>query len=127
MVKVSSHFKGLEGVESKLDEATKGILKNNAEGITLAGEFVKGESQLLTSIKEGNLIRTAFSKSTGDDKKPGATIGYTADYAGAVHEMPDDTKWNRPGAENEFLEKAVIRNLSKIVNLIARIAGRKPT
>lgn len=117
---------GVEEVQRNLNKALKGINKNTSAGIAGASLFIKAQSQKLTSVKEGNLVRTAFSKEIPGSKETTYAVGYTADYAAAVHEMPDDTRWNRPGAENEFLEKAVVRNLTKIMNIIFKFAGRKP-
>lgn len=127
MAKPKYKVTGIAKVERNLISAINRMTHNNDKGIEAAAVFVKGQSQKLTSIKEGNLIRTAFNKSIGTLKEPAQAVGYTADYAAAVHEMPDDTKWNRPGAENEFLSKSVVNNLTKILNIIIRFSSRKPT
>lgn len=118
--------KGVELVQANLARAIAGIKGNISDGIETAAVFIKGESQKLVSIKEGLLIKTAFNKSIGTKDEPSQVVGYTAKYAAAVHEMPDDTKWNKPGAENEFLEKPVVRNLSSIMNIIRNVASKRP-
>jgi len=62
-------------------------------------------------------------------------VGYTAEYAAFVHEMPDPKitspaggtslfvkvkpiDWTKPGTGNKFLEKAVKSNLKAILNMI---------
>lgn len=117
----------VEGVEEalrKLNSAIDGIEGNTKDGVALAAQFVKGESQHLTSIDTGNLINSAFAKPINEGA--GQVVGYSAKYAAAVHEMPKDTNWHRPGAENKFLEKAVLRHLGEIFNLIQRVASRNP-
>lgn len=149
MAKTKSSFRGLVDVQRNLAKAIEGVIVNNAEGIALAGKFVEGEAKKLTPVDEGTLRLSAFSKSVGTKENPAVVIGNTAEYAAAVHEAPMTLKgqprsnfgktgggesfgggsgkgnyWD--GGENKFLEKAVINNLSKIVNLIAKMAGRKP-
>ncbi len=116
---------GISGIEKNLSLVLQGIHNHSSTGLHVAATLIKGESQELTSIDEGALIKSAFNMDISDDKGPGQMVGYTAEYAPYVHGMPDDTNWNRPGAENEFLEKAVLRNLSKVLNIIVRHA-RKP-
>lgn len=116
---------GTKRVRQKLFRGISGIRGNLREGLEKAGELVKGKSEDLTSIDTSVLIKSTFNTPEGTNKKPSQIIGYEADYAAHVHEMPESTNWQRPGAENEFLEKAVIRNVSSILNLIVRLSGRK--
>lgn len=137
----------LKEVSQKLTESIAMIKGNFYEGIAVAGQFVKGEAQSLTPVDHGVLRNSAFSQMNGDKSKPAAVIGYTAEYAPAVHEAPMTLKgqprghfgkttngkafgggsekgryWD--GGENKFLEKAITRNLSKIFNIIANVAKR---
>ena len=119
-------IKGIQGVQKKLNEALGMINANTIDGVAAAGQFIKGESQKLTSIAAkdgGTLIRSAFSRQT-DQSGLTQEVGYTASYAADAHEFPNKTRWNRPGAENKFLEKAISRNLTEIANLIARFSGK---
>ena len=115
---------GLGDIEKSLNKAIAEIEGNTKDGIEAAAFFIEGESKKLTSIDEGVLIGSAFKTPTPDRKS--FTVGYSAEYAATVHERGDGTNWNRPGAENKFLEKAVSRNLTKILNLIVNIASRNP-
>ena len=115
---------GIGDIEKNLNEAIAGIEGNTKDGIEAAAFFIEGESKKLTSMDEGILIGSTFIAPTPDRKS--FTVGYSAEYAAAVHEMGDGTNWNRPGAENQFLEKAISRNLTKILSLIVAITARKP-
>ena len=140
---------GLDEVQRNLSDAISNIKGNVKSGVSAGGQLIKGEAQKLTPVDEGTLRLSAFSKQTGTDDSPRATVGYTAEYAAAVHEAPMTLKgqpradfaqtsageqfgggsgkgkyWD--GGENKFLEKAVLRNLTPLINLIAKIAGRNP-
>ena len=119
---------GDKEVLDNLHKAIRKIKGNTREGVQAALGFVKGESQKLTSVDEGVLINSAFFRTgfDGSKDKPAGVVGYTAEYAPHVHDMPDDTNWNKPGAENEFLLKAVVRNVTQILNILKNLAGRKP-
>lgn len=137
----------LKEVGQKLTESIAMIKGNVYEGVAVAGQFVKGEAQSLTPVDQGVLRQSAFSQMAGDKSKFATVVGFTAEYAPAVHEAPMTLKgqpragfgktaggkefgggsgkgryWD--GGENKFLEKAITRNLSKVFNIIANIAGR---
>lgn len=132
MPQVNYKISGLQNIQNNLSIALKGVEGHTREGVKNAAKLVKKEAQDLTSIDTGELIKSAFLSTGFEDSaktKPVAIVGYgvrTADYAAAVHEMPDETNWQKPGAENKFLEKAVMRNLTKIINLIIRSVGKRP-
>lgn len=117
---------GDDNVIKNMNRAIKKIRGNTRLGVNAATEFVKGEAQEITPVDKGILINSAFAKLGGSLLKIFGVAGFTTKYAAAVHEMPKSTNWKKPGAENEFLEKAVIRNVSSIINLIKRFAGKKP-
>ena len=117
---------GEKRVLINLSKAIGNIQGNVSLGLEAAGKYVEGESKELTSIDTGVLINSTFSKKAGTKRNPVQVVGYRAEYAGHVHEMPDTTNWNRPGSENKFLEKAVVRNITRIINLIKKFASRSP-
>jgi hypothetical protein len=127
----STHFTitGLEDAEKRLAKAIAGIEGNTREGIRESAIIVKETAQELTSIDTGDLIGSAFYRTGFLDSrktKPVALIGYKEDYAAAVHEMPENTNWQKIGAENKFLEKGLVRNITKIYNTLKRFASRNP-
>lgn len=119
-------FQGSRTVRINLKRAITGIRGNIRDGLRLAGDLVKDKSEDLTSIDTSDLINSTFNTAVGSKKKPAQVIGYKKDYAAHVHEMPESTNWQRPGAENEFLEKAVIRNITGIINKIRQMGSRRP-
>lgn len=145
---MSVEVKGLEEVLTNLSDAIKNIEGNVLLGVRAAAAFVKKEAQELTPVDEGILRNSAFYRTVKTKDGPIAHVGYTAKYAAWVHEYPmtlrgqpradfGKTKegdsfgggsgkgfyWD--GGENKFLEKAVTRNFSKIVNLIQKFASRE--
>lgn len=117
-------IEGIDKVQKNLNSAIDGIDRRTLAGVRAAGLFVEGESNEIAPQRTGFLINSSFSNISDTSDGPVAVVGYTAKYAGPVHEAPDTVEWHKPGAENKFLEKAVLRNFSRIINLIAKFAGR---
>lgn len=46
-------------------------------------------------------------------------VGFNADYAASVHEMPKSTHWTVPGTGPKYLETKLLRNKEKYVKNIA--------
>ena len=105
------------------------------EGLTLAGvveaaNFIQGEAMEITPMSDnrrladgsihegGNLINSAFTDSEQTSRGPVSRVGYTAEYAAAVHEMPDSTNWSKPGTGNKFLEKPISQNHRAILQIL---------
>ncbi len=129
MANVNYTVTGVEDARNNLAKAIQRIEIHTREGIRESVKFVKSEAQDLTSIDTGDLIASAFFRTGFLDAaktKPIGLVGYKVEYAAAVHEMSDETNWQRPGAENKFLEKSVVRNFTKIFNIIKRFASRNP-
>ena len=51
---------------------------------------------------------------------PYAIMGYSAYYAGWVHENMEASHWSRPGSGPKWFEQAVIRSHDKILRLIKK-------
>lgn len=117
---------GLKEAEANLNKAVLSIDGNLFKGVKAAGVFVQGEAQEITPQRKGVLINSAFNDVEETEKGPVAIVGYTANYAAAVHEMPDTTNFTKPGTENKFLEKAVTRNFNTVLNIIKRFGSKKP-
>lgn len=102
------------------------------KGARKAGLFIQGEAQEITPQKTGTLVNSAFTDSERTKKKFRVRVGFTAKYAPHVHEMPDPkvtqpggfalkvrhVNWTKKGTGNKFLEKAVVNNLKKILDII---------
>ena len=135
-------LKGLDNVLKKLSKEIKKIEGATHEGLMAAGLFIKGESQELTPVDFGVLRNSAFMKPIAPLR---IAVGYTAEYAPAVHEMPMKLK-GKPRAdfgrtragvsfgggsgkgtywdsgENKFLEKAVKNNMPQTLKIIQKRA-----
>lgn len=142
-------LKGLDDVLKSLNKEIEGIQGNTRKGLYKAGIFIKGEAVERTPIDFGVLRGSAFTQISplASKEKPSVTIGFTAEYAAWVHEMPMTLKgksrsdfgktragvsfgggsgkgvyWQ--GGENKFLEKAVKQNTSEILEIIKTEAGK---
>lgn len=119
MANVRYRIHGIEAVQKELTRKIRAINGGTLDGVTSAAKLVESESKQLTSIDTRELIESTFVRTGMTAKnKPIAVVGYEAKYAAAVHEMPADTNWKKPGAENKFLQKAVVRNFAKILSII---------
>ena len=112
-------IKGVQQVSRNLNREIKRITGRTAEGILAAALFVKGEAQEITPQRKGVLVNSAFTRGGTINGNPVATVGYTAKYAAAVHEMPDTYNYTKPGTGPKFLQKAVWGNTGKIVSIIS--------
>lgn len=110
---------GLQDVIANLNREIKKIEGATAQGMLAAGTFVKGESQETTPVEFNVLNPSAFAQLSGPLR---VTIGYTAEYAPYVHEMPTTFNYTKPGTGPKFLEKAVKNNGPQILQVIKKRA-----
>jgi hypothetical protein len=84
------------------------------------------DKELVNKLREGHGHELASAKTlAGQSKfKPSIVIGYSAFYAGFVHENLEATEWTRSGSGPKWFQSAVYANLSKIINIV--IANAKP-
>lgn len=127
---------GVEEAQEKLRRAIVGLNGNVGAGLSAAGILIKNESVKLAPVDDGILRNSAFSKLTRLKTSAYQTIGFTAKYAAAVHYKkmvnkgkPREGKgakgayWD--GGENYFLMKGLVRNVSRVINVMTKY-GRKP-
>lgn len=80
-----------------------------ARAVTQALILGASEASVLTPIDTSNLLNSQYR----DVDQRGATVrgraGYTADYAGPVHDPDVKQVFRRPSAEKEFLRKGFER------------------
>ena len=127
MRRINQNF--LEVVAIEQEAAEKGLLKT----VT----FIQGEAQEITPQKTGRLVGSAFSSVGELGGLIIGRVGYAAQYAPTVHEMPDPlprtvrttkkstfvrggrrVNWTKPGTGNKFLEKAVKNNQDMIIKFL---------
>lgn len=114
--------KGVDEINANLKKAIKISLDGTFAGLVEAAIFIQGEAQDITPHKTGILVGGSFTDHDRDQMA--GRIGYTADYAAFVHEMPDPTasgkpvNWSKEGTGNKFLEKAIVNNIQAILDKI---------
>lgn len=116
--KYSATDRAMKGLDGLLKNLSK-IEQSGVQSVTTAVLFVKAESQKITPVDTSNLVDWAYTDVQVVGAAVNGEIGYTAYYAPYVHEMPADTNWQKPEAENKFLEKALLRNERKIMRIMA--------
>ena len=129
--------KGLDSVLKNLNKEIESIRGNTRKGLSKAGLFIKGEAVERAPVEFGILRNSAFSQLSSLASKDNSSVkvGFTAEYAAYVHEMPMINKgksrqgtgkkgsyWD--GGENKFLEKAVKLNIKEILGIIQKEAGK---
>ena len=135
-------FESLNAQMAKFADAEQDKVR---KGVQKASMFIKGESQQLTPVDFGVLRASAYYSTDINYGYARGRVGYTAEYAPWVHEMPMKLKGEpradfgttRSGVsfgggsskgyywdsgENKFLEKAISRNTKTIIRLIAKEA-----
>ncbi len=106
---------GGNAVLANLAAAIQSIENATNEGLLAAGLFVQGESQEFTPVEFGVLNNSAFTRQNGNLN---VAIGYTAEYAAFVHEMPASNNFTKPDTGPKFLEKAAVNNIPQILAII---------
>lgn len=131
-------LKGTRKVIGNLNAEIKKIENRSAKGLTVAALRLRRASQQKTPVDEGNLRASAFTETFRTSRGPAVVVGYTAEYAPWVHEMPGTLKgqprpkkagssadrgkfWDPQGkAEPKFLEKAAAENHKEILEDIRK-------
>jgi len=112
---------GLPRVISKLNREIRQIEGRTGAGMLEAGKFIEGESNELAPMEFGVLVNSSFTKEVIGGRQPIVAVGYTAEYAPFVHEMPATNNFTKPGSGPKFLERAA-GNTRQILAIIARRA-----
>jgi hypothetical protein len=67
------------------------------------------EASVLTPIDTSTLLNSQYRDVRPDGAKVVGTVGYTAEYAAAVHDPSNPQNFRRASAEKEFLRKGFER------------------
>lgn len=131
-------MKGGDIALKNLNKEIEKIINRSAKGLTVAALRIRRTSQLKTPVDTGNLKASAYTETYKRPQGPAAVIGYTAEYAPWVHEMPGTLKgkprpkkigskadrgfyWDPQGkAEPKFLEKALVENQKQVLEDIKK-------
>ena len=103
---------GLTAAVNKLNKEIKSIEKGTEAGLFAATVDIMNDADNIIPIKDGILRNSAFNKLFGKSLgKVSRIIGYTAKYAGIVHEMPIGTNWSRPSAKRKWFERTIFKHI----------------
>jgi hypothetical protein len=123
-------LEGVELVTANINAVLQKMKLSGHRGLLSAANYVLtdadvGQSPLVPALT-GNLRSSRFAEPFTTAKgEPFVVLGYTANYAAAVHEMltspsgkPID--WSRPGSGPKFLQASLTRNADKIAVIVAK-------
>lgn len=80
-----------------------------AAGVTKALILGASEASVLTPIDTSTLLNSQYRKVDAEGSRIVGTVGYTAQYALAVHDPDNHQVFRRSSAEKEFLAKGFDR------------------
>lgn len=94
---------------NRLPQFVDAVQQRAASGMTQALILGASEAAALTPIDTSTLLNSQFRDVRPDGAKIVGTVGYTAEYALAVHSPDNPQKFRRAGAEKSFLSKGFER------------------
>lgn len=80
-----------------------------ARAMTQALVLGASEASILTPIDTSVLLNSQYRRVDRDGERIVGTVGYTAEYAMAVHDPENKQNFRRASAEKEFLKKGFER------------------
>ncbi len=81
-------FDGFKQVMAGIDRSRRDIQRGVSVGLKRSGLFLQRESMKQVPVDLGHLRASAFTRREGNLLNSSIYVGYTAEYAAAVHEMP---------------------------------------
>ena len=96
-------------VRNLLPEFISTVQARAAKAITQSLILGGAEASAMTPIDTGTLINSQFRNVTKNGQEIIGTIGFTAEYAAAVHSPDHPQNFRRASAEKEFLRKGFER------------------
>lgn len=115
-------LKGIDKVVSNIQRQLKTMEVKSVQGMIEAAMLIQRDMDTtppMVPVDTRNLQQSWFAHPIKGDK-PAILLGFTANYAAFVHEMPDTTNWSKAGSGSKFFEKALKRNAEEIVKLIGK-------
>jgi hypothetical protein len=104
----------------EMNKQVKKIRTRTRAGVISALLVVKRDALKMTPVDTGNLRGSNYTDVFLTVKGVVGEIGYTASYAPYVHEV--DKHYRKSGTSWKFLEKALIQNKEKIIQIIKQEA-----
>jgi hypothetical protein len=92
-------------IVNRLPQFRHKVQERAAKGMTQALILGASEASVLTPIDTSNLLNSQFRQVEKDGESIVGTVGYTAQYALAVHDPDNPQNFTRATAEKEFLKK----------------------
>lgn len=130
---MSVEISGIEEVERNLSMKLAAIEGDISQGMIVAGDMIKRETVKITPEEFGPLRQSAYKRLFRRASGPEMAVGFRAEYAPYVHEMPMKNRGKRrtgPGAkgtywdsgENKFLEKTARRFAERFIEIVKKYA-----
>lgn len=96
-------------VENRLPQFIGRKQRQAARGMTQALVLGASEASVLTPIDTSTLLNSQYRHVRSEGGRVVGTVGYTAEYAAAVHDPDNPQTFRRPSAEKEFLKHGMER------------------
>jgi hypothetical protein len=104
---------GLANVLRNYKKAVTSIINSSSKATKKIALRIEADSNEIVPKEFGVLVNSSFTNFNAFTRKAG--VGYTASYAGFVHEMPEDYNYTSPGTGPKFLKKAIDQNMNDII------------
>ena len=92
-------------IVNRLPQFVGSVQARAARGMTQALVLGASEASVLTPIDTGTLLNSQYRRVDKDGEKIVGSVGYTAEYALAVHDPDNPQNFRRETSEKEFLRK----------------------
>jgi hypothetical protein len=117
-------IRGLDQLNRNLNKELDRAKIQSLSGFTRVGALINREVMTVSPtvpVDQGNLRGSWFVEFMTDlvTRNTGMRFGFSANYAIYVHERIDPTiNWNVPGSGPKFLEAAIKRNTTRILQIM---------
>lgn len=96
-------------VVNRMPQFVAGVQSKAASAMTKALILGASEASALTPIDTSTLLNSQYRRVEKDGERVVGSVGYTAEYAAAVHDPDNKQTFRRASAEKEFLRKGFER------------------
>lgn len=96
-------------IVNRLPQFVDRVQQRGVRGMTQALVLGASEASVLTPIDTSTLLNSQYRDVQIEGTKVRGRVGYTADYAAAVHDPDNPQNFRRASAEKEFLRKGFER------------------
>jgi hypothetical protein len=96
----------------------EGVQRNGAKAMTQALILGGSEAAVMTPIDTSTLLNSQYRNVEASGSRIVGSVGYTAEYAAAVHDPGHPQNFNRPSARKEFLKLGFEQAEPNIRNVI---------